>query len=267
MKIEFTKMAGAGNDFIFLGPGYAGLRERAPRLAAVLCERRRSVGADGLIIVEEAGEDIVMRYFNRDGSRASFCGNGARCLVLYCTEKGLRRGEFDFWSESGVHRGGVTPEGVRVSMEAPRLIGDYMLDIDGDTRLVTLADAGVPHAVLLTEEVEGIDVEGLGRRVRMHPEFEPEGANADFVATSGRDGFPIRTYERGVEKETLACGSGCVAAALVLRSKNISGSTAAFRVASGDLITVELPRKGEEGAAYLTGPACFVFEGVAEFEE
>lgn len=267
MKIKFTKMTGAGNDFVFLGPAFAGLKERAPELAVRLCGRRTSIGADGLIIVDDTGESIFMHYFNSDGSEAGFCGNGARCFVLYCIEKDIRRGMIEFDSRSGRHLGEVTAEGVRVSMEAPGLVGEAMLEVDGDSKLITLAGAGVPHAVMLCESVGEVDVEGLGRKIRMHPHFAPEGANADFVGTGGRDGFPIRTYERGVEQETLACGSGCVAAALVLRSKNIAGSKTAFRVASGDVLQVELPRKGEEGEAYLTGPARTVYEGEAVLKE
>jgi diaminopimelate epimerase len=267
VKVKFSKMAGAGNDFVFLGPAYAGLRERAPGLAARLCERRKSIGADGLIIVDDGGDRVFMHYFNSDGSEASFCGNGARCFVLYCIEKKIRRGAVEFDSRAGRHTGAVTADGVRVSMEAPRIEGESMLEIDGRARLVTLAVAGVPHAVVLTEDVGAVDVAGLGRKIRMHPDFGPEGANADFVGTSGRGAFPIRTYERGVEKETLACGSGCVAAALVLRSKNIAGSRSAFRVASGDILNVELPRQGETGEAYLTGPALTVYEGQIDLKE
>ena len=267
MKIRFTKMTGAGNDFVFLGPAFAGLAERAPELAVRLCARRNSVGADGLILVDDSGESIFMHYFNSDGSEADFCGNGARCFVRYCIEKSVTEGMVEFDTRSGRHLGEVTSEGVRVSMEAPALVGDVMLEVAGDNKLITLAEAGVPHAVLLSEDVAAIDVERLGREIRMHPHFAPRGANADFVGTGGRDGFPIRTYERGVEKETLACGSGCVAAALVLRSKNITGSRTAFRVASGDVLLVELPRKGEQGEAYLTGPARIVYEGETDLEE
>lgn len=267
MKIKFTKMTGAGNDFIFLGPAFEGLKEQGQELARKLCERRKSVGADGLIIVEDAGETLFMRYYNSDGSEADFCGNGARCFVLYAIEKRIREGKVEFDSRAGRHLGEIRPEGVRVSMQAPRLIGDAMLEVAGDARLVTLAEAGVPHAVILSEDISAVDVERLGREIRMHEQFQPQGANADFVGTAGRDGFRIRTYERGVEKETLACGSGCVAAALVLRSKNIAGSRSDFRVASGDVLHVEIPRQGEEGEAYLTGPARIVFEGETDLKE
>jgi len=267
LKIRFTKMAGSGNDFIFVGPAFAGLSGRAPELARSLCERRKAIGADGLVFVDDSEETLYMRYYNSDGSEADFCGNGARCFVLYAIEKKIREGKVEFGTGAGRHLGEVTPDGVRVSMEAPRLIGDEMLEVAGDTRLVTLAEAGVPHAVLLSGDVSSVDVERLGREIRMHPQFQPEGANADFVETGGRDGFPIRTYERGVESETLACGSGCVAAALVLRSKNITGSKSAFRVASGDVLQVEIPRKGEEGEAYLTGPARIVYEGETDIKE
>ena len=267
MRIKFTKMTGAGNDFVFLGPAFAGLVERAPEIALKMCERRNSVGADGLIIVDDTGESLFMHYVNSDGSVADFCGNGARCFVLYCLEHGIGKGTVEFDTRSGRHMGEMTDRGVRVSMEAPRLVGDDMLEVAGETKLVTLAEAGVPHAVLLAEDVGAIDVERIGREIRMHPRFAPDGANADFVGTTGRDGFPIRTYERGVERETLACGSGCVASALVLRAKNITGSRTAFRVVSGDALHVELPRKGEEGEAYLTGPARVVYEGDIDLKE
>jgi diaminopimelate epimerase len=267
MNIKYTKMSGAGNDFVFLGPAFAGMKDRAPEIAMELCDRKKSVGADGLIIVDDSGESLFMHYYNSDGSQADFCGNGARCFVLYVIEKGIARGRVEFDTRSGRHLGEIASGGVRVSMEAPKLIGDEMLDLGGGAKLITLAEAGVPHAVLISEDVGAVDVEGLGREIRMHPHFAPDGANADFVGTSGRDGFPIRTYERGVERETLACGSGCVAAALVLRSKNITGSRAAFRVASGDVLQVELPRKGEAGEAYLTGPARIVHEGETDLKE
>ncbi len=267
MKVTFTKMTGAANDFVVLGPPYAGLRRSAPDVARRLCERRRSVGADGLIIVDDSGDTLFMHYYNSDGSEADFCGNGARCFVLYCIDKGICSGRVEFASRSGRHLGEVASDGVRVSMDPPRLVGEIMLDVGGADRLVTVAEAGVPHAVLIREDVSAVDVEDLGRRIRMHPRFAPAGANADFVGADGRGRFVIRTYERGVEKETPACGSGCVASALVLRSKNMAGSTSVFRVASGDLLRVDLPRAEEEGWAYLTGPADIVFEGSIDLEE
>jgi diaminopimelate epimerase len=271
VRVEFTKMSGAGNDFIFLGPEYSNLLEEAPDIARLLCPRRVSVGADGLIIVDTSGDRIFMHYFNSDGSEASFCGNGARCLVLYCAARGITSGKMEFESRSGPHSGEVTGAGVRVSMTAPRFLRDLSIDVGGKVFEVALIDAGVPHAVILmkdvveTEGVGSVDVDTIGRAIRMDPEFASEGANVNFVEAAGGF-FRIRTYERGVERETLACGSGCVAAAHVVRVKEGAGDSVRLRVASGDLLTVELAEAGSK-AAHLVGPARVVFEGQIEVKE
>jgi len=265
MKIEFTKMSGAGNDFVFLGPGYSSLKHRASELARMLCPRRTSVGADGLILVEAAGDGIVMHYFNSDGSEASFCGNGARCLVLFCDLKGLAAGRMEFRSVSGAHTGEVTGRGVRVSMDAPRFVRDLVIEVAAGSYEVMLVEAGVPHAVIFSEGLSDIDVEGIGASIRHHDEFAPGGANVDFVEAAATR-YAIRTYERGVEQETLACGSGCVAAALALKLRHGAGNVVDLRVASGEVLSVELP-DGESDVAHLTGPARVVFEGQAELKE
>jgi diaminopimelate epimerase len=264
VKLKFTKMSGAGNDFIVLGPEYGPLKGELSQLARRMCPRRTSVGADGLILVEKTGPDLYMHYFNSDGSEASFCGNGARCLVRYCLAKGIAKGPVRFRSGSGMHAGDVGPLGVRVDMRMPALIREVDLRVRGDSaggqRHVFLVDAGVPHAVTLAGSVEELDVEVLGREIRRHPDFEPEGANVDFVDSEGDAPFVLRTYERGVEKETLACGSGCVAAALVLRHRRLAGDTVALKVASGDIVTVEF----SSGQAFLVGPAAIVYDGEIE---
>jgi diaminopimelate epimerase len=265
--IEFTKMSGAGNDFIFLGPRYSHLRDRASQLARYLCRRRLSVGADGLVMVDTSGGNPFMYYLNADGSEASFCGNGARCLVLFCAAKGIASGKIQFRSSSGTHTGEEVSRGVRVSMKPPSLVKEMDLRASGRDHRIFLVDAGVPHAVLLTDCIDTIDVTGLGRELRNHPVFGKQGANVDFLDASGQEPYPIRTYERGVERETLACGSGCVAAAKVLRLQGLGGRAVDFRVASGDHLTVELPSGGQTEEAHLTGSARITFEGRVEIEE
>jgi diaminopimelate epimerase len=262
MRIEFTKMAGAGNDFIFLGPEYARLKAVAPDLARRLCARRTSVGADGLVIVERS-EGLVMHYYNGDGSEASFCGNGARCLVLFCETKNIAHGKMEFRTGSGSHTGEVTGDRVRVSVGQVRLLKEFSLDLDGSVYDIALAEAGVPHAVIMTEHLDDTDVEKAGRRIRSEPAFGRAGANVDFVEARAPGEFGIRTYERGVERETLACGSGCVAAAYVLHSRGIAGEVVGFHVRSGDYLNVELPHSEDE-EAYLAGPARIVFDGSLE---
>jgi diaminopimelate epimerase len=266
MRIEFTKMAGAGNDFVVLGPAYIGLTGRGPELARHLCRRRASVGADGLIVVDDKAEEIFMHYFNRDGSKADFCGNGARCLVYYCAAKGIASGAIAFRSGSGRHEGEVTADGASITMQMPVLIKEVMIDAGGSRYQVTLVDSGVPHAVILTQAIDSLEIEALGPDIRFHPTFGSEGANVDFVDIGGGDPYAIRTYERGVEGETLACGSGCVAAAQVLRLKNLAGRRVGLRTASGDELVIEFPpdRRDE---VLLSGPVCIVYEGEIEFKE
>jgi diaminopimelate epimerase len=279
MKIDFTKMSGAGNDFVFLGPDYARHKDRASDLARALCPRGTSVGADGLILVENSGGAIFMHYYNSDGSEASFCGNGARCLVLFCGIKGIASGRMEFRSGSGAHTGEVTDRGVRVSMDAPRFVEDLIIRAGGEAYQVSLVQAGVPHAVIFLEGLADIDVEGIGSAIRHRDEFAPDGANVDFVEPAVGH-YLIRTFERGVEKETLACGSGCVAAAHALRLKRGAGGVIDLKVASGDILSVELPGEvselpggasdlpgGQPDIAYLVGPARVVYEGHTEFKE
>ncbi len=264
MRIEFSKMSGAGNDFIVLGPAYSVLKAEAPELARRLCSRRISVGADGLIIVEQSG-GLLMHYHNGDGSEASFCGNGARCMVVFCEAKGLATGEIAFRSGAGHHIGEATDGGARVSMAPARLEKELPLVVEGRTYEIHLVMAGVPHAVVICEQVDEVAVASVGRAIRSHPVFGEDGTNVDFVMGCDTGEFGIRTYERGVEKETLACGSGCVAAAHLLRSRGLAGDIVTLKVASGDRLTVELPQsKGQD--TWLVGPARIVFEGSLEID-
>jgi diaminopimelate epimerase len=267
MKIEFTKMSGAGNDFIVLGPEYVDLLADAANLARRLCRRRTDIGADGLIIVERTGGRIAMHYYNGDGSVAAFCGNGARCVVLFCQLKGLADGRFHFASQHGLHTGQVNEKGVTIGIEGASLRGETMISAGNTTYQISVVDAGVPHAIILSKGIADIDVGGVGRTLWNHPYFGGTGANVNFVDISGKGVFGIRTYERGVGRETLACGSGCVAAAHLLRSKNLAGQEVSFRVASGDVLTVGLPSGNDQKEAYLTGPASVVYEGTVEIKE
>jgi diaminopimelate epimerase len=262
MKVSFTKMSGAGNDFVVLGPEFASLAGRAGELAKLLCRRRTSIGADGLLLVETDPE-IVMSYYNRDGTRAEFCGNGARCMVRYCALRGLASGEIEFRTDAGTHRGRVVEGAVSIDVPAP------VVRKDGTARTghsYTLVEAGVPHAVILVSRVEEVDVEKLGPEIRNDPAFGDRGANVDFVGGSGEGRFGIRTYERGVEQETLACGSGCVAAAGALRWKKTVSGRVEFRVASGAVLSVVQGAETPEVVA-LEGPAELVYEGEIEVKE
>ncbi len=268
MRIKFTKMSGAGNDFILLGPRYSLLVEKGSQIAVSLCRRRLSVGADGLILVEKSAQGLYMHYFNRDGSRAEFCGNGARCFVLYCSSTGIAGKRVRFKSDAGDHVGEVVGENlVRVKMDMPNLLGKVKITANGESFEIFHVDAGVPHGVIFTSSVDGIDVETTGRKIRNHPEFQPHGVNVDFVERTGVDTFYMRTYERGVESETLACGSGCVATALVAMKIGLAGSLVNIYVRSGEMLTVELEKSAQGEDIWLKGHAQIVFEGEIEIEE
>jgi diaminopimelate epimerase len=267
MRIEFTKMSGAGNDFVFLGPWYVSLKNRLGQIANGLCRRKMSVGADGLIMVEKNADQIFMYYFNRDGGEAPFCGNGARCLVVYCEAKGIARGEITFRSRSGVHTGRAVNGGASIRMASPRLLDEASIEVDGRKYDIVWVASGVPHAVILREDIDSVDVDEVGGKIRHHPLFGPEGANVDFLDVSSSDVFNVRTYERGVEQETLACGSGCIACAYTLRLKSLASDVVRLRTASGDILKVRFHPDADVDAVDLSGPASIVYEGVIELKE
>src|SRR5580765_4611975 len=212
MKISFLKMHGAANDFVVIDHRRPFLPDDPGPLVRALCDRRRGVGADGVLLLEDqAGLDFTMRYWNSDGRPAEFCGNGARCLARYALDLGLgRERRVRFATDAGVmeargapHGGGIELEFGRVeSPEAPR-----ELAASGRSFRGRLVRPGVPHFVVPVERVEWVPVKEWGAARRHHPAFEPAGANVDFVARLGPGRVAMRTYERGVEDETMACGS------------------------------------------------------------
>ncbi len=277
-KLPFLKMNGAGNDFVVLDNRARRLSLDAPALAR-LCDRHRGVGADGVLLVEPADEgspaDFRMRYYNADGGEAEMCGNGARCFARYAGR--LAAGapgadalhdELSFQTQAGTIRAHLDGELVRLEMSRP---------IDGrDLQGLRLADGthfplayflntGVPHVVIPLPNVETVDVHPLGRAIRYHELFAPKGTNANFIQAVSYDRIILRTYERGVEGETLACGTGATAAALVHADLNgwQGEGTIAVQVRSGDTLQVGFDRRGpfQFERVTLGGPAEFVFDG------
>jgi diaminopimelate epimerase len=262
--LKFTKMNGAGNDFVMLD-NLDGRLELAPGEIAHLCDRHRGVGADGVLIVERPanGADFRMRYYNADGGEAEMCGNGARCFARYASRITGREGAVSFETPAGVIRAECQGENVRLAMSQPRdLALDREIRLAGRTVLAHSVNTGVPHAIVFVEDLGKTDVRGLGAALRYHQDFAPKGTNANFVEVIDERTAAIRTYERGVEDETLACGTGVVAAALILHEKRGAPSPVAVRVRGGDTLLVSFEK---EGGVYrdvsLTGPADFVFDG------
>jgi diaminopimelate epimerase len=265
--LRFTKMNGAGNDFVLLD-NRAGELQLAAEDVARICDRHRGVGADGVLVLENAtnGADFRMRYYNADGGEAEMCGNGARCFARFAQRNAGAKSELSFETLAGVIGAKVDGELVSLQMSEPR---DVRLGIEisanGENIRAHFINTGVPHVVVPAAEIERIDVRKIGSAVRHHKMFSPKGANANFIEKRGRRRIAIRTYERGVENETLACGTGVVASALIFAAtENVDGPIGVL-VRGGSELTVGFKKNGEQFTnVTLTGPADFVFEGTIE---
>lgn len=226
--INFTKMQAGGNDFVVLDNRKKFHPENYSQLAKKMCINKFSVGADGLLILENLAKKVKrnthfqMRYFNPDGSEANFCGNGASCLALFAYEKKIAPAKMNFLSKSGLVSAMVKNGKVKLKMTNPqRLNLDFTLDIDGKKYLLSFINTGVPHTVNFIREIDKIDVQKLGKIIRFHQFFQPDGTNVNFVQVKDKNTISIRTYERGVEDETLSCGTGAVASAIIAGVKNL----------------------------------------------
>ena len=270
MELAFTKMQGAGNDFLLVDD-----RTRAwtltPAQVQRLCHRQRGVGADGVLLLRPgtpSRADWAWEFFNSDGSRAEMCGNGARCFARFIQRLTDAPGPVTFETGAGVISARFHGARVTVSLTPPcdlRLNQTVVL-ADGP-RTVHSVNTGVPHAVLLVSDLDQVPVLVLGAALRHHAQFAPRGTNVDFVQVLGPQTLRLRTYERGVEGETLACGTGVTAAALVAARVQGLPSPLQVRVQGGDLLEVGFKEvlDGWERVE-LTGPAEFVFEGRLRLE-
>ena len=260
-------MNGAGNDFVLLDNRAGDLRLAAGDVARI-CDRHRGVGADGVLVLENAtnGADFRMRYYNADGGEAEMCGNGARCFARFAQRNAGAKSELSFETPAGVIGAKVDGELVSLQMSKPKDLR-FGIEISANNENLRghFINTGVPHVVVPVTEIERIDVRKTGSAIRHHKMFSPKGANVNFSEKRGRRRIAIRTYERGVEDETLACGTGVVASALIFAAtENVDGPIGVL-VRGGSELTVGFKRNGERFAnATLTGPADFVFEGSIE---
>ncbi|MEM6910663.1 MAG: diaminopimelate epimerase [Verrucomicrobiota bacterium] len=266
MELKFWKMDGAGNDFVVVDNRDLSLSLSQEQIAT-LCHRRFGIGADGFLAVEPAenGADYKMRYHNADGGEAEMCGNGARCFGRFVdTLTGGEGQTVRFETPAGVITADFVEGGlVRIGLTDPfDLHLSETLEVDGSPLEVHSINTGVPHACVVVPAVQEADVLGIGRALRYHKRFQPEGTNANLMEVLAPGSLAIRTYERGVEDETLACGTGMVANALIHHELTGQASPISVQVAGGDTLEVGF-RKSEEGFRdlTLTGPARFVFEG------
>lgn len=262
--MNFTKMNGAGNDFVVVDNRDGSLQLDKATIARV-CDRHRGVGADGLLAVEPAenGGDFRMRYYNADGGEAEMCGNGARCFARFAAKLAGRTDAVSFETMAGVITARLLGENVQIQMSDPHSLRLHdALDLAGEMHTVHSLNTGVPHAAVFVENLEAVNVQRLGAALRFHAHFAPKGTNANFVKQTGPQTIAIRTYERGVEGETLACGTGMVACALIFHELTGAVSPIGVAVRGGETLEVAFEK---DGASYrkvkLTGPADFVFQG------
>ena len=281
--LDFTKMNGAGNDFVLLD-NRTGELQLEPALIARLCDRHSGVGADGVLLAEmPAGgqAELRMRYFNADGGEVEMCGNGARCFARYGApllaggNAGSReREELSFQTEAGVIHAHLEGDRVRLAMSQPfdgREVGAlHIKQVDAAERetvhtKIYFMNTGVPHAVVPVDDLGTFPVVAYGRALRHNEKFAPAGTNANFIQVLGPAELALRTYERGVEDETLACGTGATASALVhAELTDMTGAgTITVRVHSGEHLHIGFERTAPWTFTNVTlsGPADFVFEG------
>ena len=265
MIFPFTKMNGAGNDFVVCDNRNRTFHFDAETVAR-LCDRHRGVGADGLLAVEpaETGADFRMRYFNSDGGEAEMCGNGARCFARFAARLLPAVPEMiSFETQAGLIRAKFRDGLVTVNMSDPHDLRPPKAIGAGFPCVVHFINTGVPHAVVFVNDVEAVDVGILGATLRQHPAFAPKGTNANFAQVLSPGNLVLRTYERGVEAETLACGTGVCATALLHHIETGTPSPVSVKVRGGDSLQVDFERTddGEFQNVALTGPADFVFDG------
>jgi diaminopimelate epimerase len=260
VKIHFYKYQGAGNDFILVDNRESAVNHHDPQLIQRLCDRRFGVGGDGAMFLQNtAGYDFEMVYYNADGQPSSMCGNGGRCIVAFAKLLGIIDTETNFLAVDGPHYAKITDEGNWVSLQ--------MIDVDqiANDEGAYVLDTGSPHYVALTEGVRDKNVYRDGYAIRNNNTYKAKGINVNFVEPAN-EGYFVRTFERGVEDETYACGTGVTAVALAMAKHNdVSGHVITpIKVLGGDLM-IRFDRDGDKFSnIFLEGPAEKVFEGDME---
>jgi diaminopimelate epimerase len=261
---KFWKMSGSGNDFLFFDARTdPAMALSTPEVIDKVCARATGVGADGVVFIQDdAVEAFRIRYFNRDGSLAELCGNASLCSARLATELGVvDRGGFRFATDAGVISARFTADEPEIDLQPVKgLRPDAGLKLGALEQRIGFADTGVPHLVVLVDDVERIDVATRGRQLRFDASLA-EGANVNFVSKEAESLWRMRTYERGVEGETLACGTGTVAAAVLLEAWGLSGQRTTLRSRSGRILTATVRHNGEAIMPSLKGEARVVFTG------
>jgi diaminopimelate epimerase len=264
-KIPFYKMQGSGNDFILIDNRRGILKGKNIKdLAIAVCDRHYSVGADGLIVIVPSKKaDFKWRFFNADGSEAEMCGNGSRCAARFAYLKKIAKKDMSFETLAGIIHAEVKKNTVKVQLTGAKgLQQNVVVSFEDGARTGHFINTGVPHFVYLSRDLATEDVDSVGRRTRYHGIFKPAGTNVNFIQVQGPHKLKIRTYERGVEGETLACGTGSVAGALIGGSLGLVSSPVEVLTWGGERLTVSF-EQGNEGFSgiHLEGEAQVICEG------
>lgn len=256
MQYTFYKYQGTGNDFIIIDNRTDNFFKNDTKLIEKLCDRKFGIGADGLILLEnDKHTDFRMVYFNADGKESSMCGNGGRCIAAFAKKLGIVANEATFEAIDGKHHATINSNGT-VSLQ--------MKDVDAVSlhESYVFLDTGSPHHVEIVENLNSFDVKAEGAAIRYGDVYGTKGTNVNFVQQEASDKFSVRTYERGVEDETLSCGTGVTAVAIAMKMLAKTDNDSIKLATPGGLLTVTFRQEGNTFSnIYLTGPATFVFKG------
>jgi len=262
MKINFHKYQGTGNDFIILDNREGYYSHLETKQIQRLCDRRFGIGADGLMMLNNlTGYDFEMLYFNADGKTGSMCGNGGRCMIRFASNMGVRKYTYRFMASDGEHEGELDQQNIiRLKMKNVNKVEEHSS--------YSILDTGSPHFVKFASDVDNVDVLETGREIRHSKRFIPDGINVNFVENKDDDTIYVRTYERGVEDETLSCGTGVTAAALVSAHNPLGFNKVNVHTPGGKL-SVEFNKIDDVtfDNIWLCGPAEFVFSGEVEIKK
>jgi diaminopimelate epimerase len=263
-KIEFYKMSGSGNDFIVIDNRNNIVDESdLSNFIVNVCRRKMSVGADGVILVQNTGNaDFKWRFFNSDGSVAEMCGNGARCVARFAYLNNIAGSTMSFETLAGLVKAEVIEERVKVKMTDPfDLETDDSIELKNGLASISSINTGVPHVVMVKNSIDDIDIVKIGREIRYHDRFSPAGTNVNFACHVKDNTIAIRTYERGVEDETLACGTGAVASAIVMAHKMKLDAPLSVLTRGGGYLSISFKEKeGQYYDIYLEGDARIIYK-------
>jgi len=270
MEVSFVKLTGAGNDFVGVNnlDGVLGTTDQHT-LARCLCDRHFGIGADGLLVLERSPiADFRMMYYNADGSYGGMCGNGGRCAALYARSLGLTQQPMRFEALDYVYEAEFLADGINVHMKDPADIRrNIPVQLPDGKRTVHAIDTGSPHVVLFVGDLPNTQVVDVGKQLREHPQFLPKGTNVNFVQRLGDNSIAMRTYERGVEAETLACGTGSIASAAISHLELGMNSPIRIRTWSRQWLTVRFKPSGTSITdVSLEGPAAILFSGTTNYD-